>query len=329
MSLRNEVPYYNDETSNRLCTLDSQVLYHYTSPDGLYSILKSHELWFTQTDFLNDTSEGSYIFTIIDSCLKNDFDNGFATAVNRYTQRKQGTLSFIDKFEEFEAEINNEYDKIINKFCDKNVYFSASFSKDEDNLAMWQYYTKSKDGIGYNICLDLDYFKIDLQRLSNFEALYVDYSQYYTVIYDEETQLSIMRSILQKYDYFWKAANSDEEKEVIFEYFIDLIEDIKFVFKHPAFAHENEVKIVFKMSKSNYDAILPLSQNKNSPIKLRQSGGLFIPYIAIPCLDLYSISSIRISPSIKQDNAHGSVMKLLAYCGYEHCSVSKSDIPLR
>lgn len=52
MSLRNEVPYYNDETSNRLCTLDSQVLYHYTSPDGLYSILKSHDLWFTQTDFI-------------------------------------------------------------------------------------------------------------------------------------------------------------------------------------------------------------------------------------------------------------------------------------
>ena len=36
------------------------VLYHYTSPAGLLGIFNSSELWFSDSDFLNDSSESDY-----------------------------------------------------------------------------------------------------------------------------------------------------------------------------------------------------------------------------------------------------------------------------
>lgn len=41
---------------------DDAMIYHYTSPFGLEGILKEKELWFTKSDYLNDSTEMNYIF---------------------------------------------------------------------------------------------------------------------------------------------------------------------------------------------------------------------------------------------------------------------------
>ena len=40
-------------------------IYHYTSADGLRSIIQSRKLWFSSAKFLNDYSENNYIFTLL------------------------------------------------------------------------------------------------------------------------------------------------------------------------------------------------------------------------------------------------------------------------
>ena len=57
------------EVSNRilkeLCTdTETKSIFHYTSFVGLNGIISNQELWFTNRFYLNDTSEGVYIFNL-------------------------------------------------------------------------------------------------------------------------------------------------------------------------------------------------------------------------------------------------------------------------
>ena len=45
------------------CDSDT-VLYHYTSPAGLLGIFNTSELWLSDSDFVNDSSESDYFHNI-------------------------------------------------------------------------------------------------------------------------------------------------------------------------------------------------------------------------------------------------------------------------
>ena len=42
----------------------SGCIHHYTSPEGLEGILTKKEIWFSNTKFLNDSSENNYIYSL-------------------------------------------------------------------------------------------------------------------------------------------------------------------------------------------------------------------------------------------------------------------------
>lgn len=95
------------------------VVFHYTSPDAFLSIMNDGKLRFTDRNYLNDTSEGKYIF---DLCLENS-----KTICEGYEAYEQG-------FVEACMEMKSRFEEI-------RLVYQCSFSTDPDSLCLWNYYT--------------------------------------------------------------------------------------------------------------------------------------------------------------------------------------------
>lgn len=117
------------------------IIYHYTSPSSLLSIIKNKEIWFSDVNFLNDETENSYIYL----SLKEFIDSN----KQLYNQ------NFCKYIEEFCDDCIND-DGLFNVLYQKT--YISSFSISKDSLNLWNYYTKNDNHIGYNIGLDTQKF---------------------------------------------------------------------------------------------------------------------------------------------------------------------------
>lgn len=128
-------------------SFDGEELCHYTSPEALIKILENKSLRFTDYRFLNDKTEGTYIYDVINSLDLSVYDEGFIKAIENLKKRRF-TASEIAS--EWLSHISNED---TYKIDTPYFYFICSFSTDCNNLSMWNYYTKTVSGVGYNIVL--------------------------------------------------------------------------------------------------------------------------------------------------------------------------------
>ena len=56
--------FANDKT-----TINSSIIYHYTSPEGILGILTNHTLWLSEITYMNDESEITYTFDLLTDIL--------------------------------------------------------------------------------------------------------------------------------------------------------------------------------------------------------------------------------------------------------------------
>jgi hypothetical protein len=104
-------------------------LYHYTNAEGFRGIVDKHEIWMTNTAFVNDPTECK--------ALSNEKDL-FAGAVLSNEHVKQAWDEFVENFADF----------------DRSNYYIASFSEARDSLEQWRAYG--------NFCIGFD-----AEKLSN------------------------------------------------------------------------------------------------------------------------------------------------------------------
>jgi hypothetical protein len=116
-------------------------LYHYTNAEGFRGIIDKHEIWMTNTAFLNDPTECKL--------LSNEKDL-FAGAVLSNEHVKQAWDEFVKNFA----------DK------DRSDYYLASFSKIRDLLEQWRAYG--------NFCIGFDAKKLSnlKSRVKLYECVY-------------------------------------------------------------------------------------------------------------------------------------------------------------
>jgi len=97
-------------------------IYHYTSAEGAMGIIENNEVWLTNTEFVNDTSEGK--------ALKQDFKDTEALGItNPYVK---------DKWK-FKCNFDDDY----------NTYI-ASFSHGPESLSQWRAYGSFRIGFKAN-----------------------------------------------------------------------------------------------------------------------------------------------------------------------------------
>lgn len=281
------------------------LIYHYTSPDGLLSILQNKKLWFSKIDFLNDTKERVYVLDVYQKVLKDlisddKIDEAFLNAINEISLNNRSSFHEADE-EDVEHYTYGDAD-----------YYICCFSKDRDSLPMWNYYSKGFSYEGYNLECNFDR-----------EVFYGEMKDHkynlkeYNVIYDSSEQEKILENIIMKFYDFYKRDKSLIQK--IKEGIAEILTVYSFVFKAPCFKHENEFRIVLAVPKSGNDKFKILYRTKN---------GCIIPYIELKFSESF-ITGITIGPLLNKKTAEHSLRFFLENAEYRDKWIYYSKIPIR
>lgn len=291
---------FKDELEDYIQTKESKV-YHYTSSSGLKNILSSKKIWFSNIEYLNDEDEMYYTYKLainvaneLKDKLNEDFYNIIINSHERYLKQKESQKQFFD-------------------------YYVASFSKEKDSLSLWNYYTKSSNSAGYNICFNniKDIINHQLEDLK--DKLDTSRILFGKVVYNKEKQKNILKKYMINFNKIYLKETKKENSTLLELFYWYTIRDCSIFFKHPAFEQEKEFRIILPRG---------IYAENNDFIKIRESGKLFIPYLEIE-FKPQNVLSITCSPTTKNQLIQAGVKKMLLSYGYNNIPVEGSDIPLR
>lgn len=282
----------------------NSILYHYTKPEKLLSILESGTMRFSNALYLNDKEEVTYSYKLIIGLIddmpgvnKNLFSKIKEYFYSKYTNIINGTDDFDNKFE----------------------YYTISFSTDSDNLTLWNNYSKGQNYTGYNIGFCKQDLIADMMKIG-FNSVYGN------IIYDKNKQVTVLKLIFDKWNkQYEKLVKSKGKKNVsdkLADTYIELINILSIIslfFKNPYFKDEKEYRIIFI---NNYGT------NFTKQTKICEKNGLFIPYIEYKFLKK-TVNSINIGPTLEENIFYTSTCRMLANFGYGNKKVNRSKIPLR
>ena len=280
----------------------NSTIYHYTKPEKLLNILKSASIRFSNALYLNDKDEIAYSYKLIVKLI--DETPNLET----------------DVFEKIKNHFISKYKHIIDGEIDSKIeleYFTTSFSSENDNLTLWNNYSKGKSYTGYNIGFNKDLLIKDMIE-KEFHPIYG------SVIYDTKKQAKILTSIFKKWNTQIKNLSKTRKNyevhlfDLIFE-LIDILSIVSLFFKNPQFNNEKEYRIVL---------VNGVDIKSAKQTKIIEKNGLFIPYIEYN-FSHNTVSNVNIGPTLDERIFYASNNKMIKNYGYENIDVRKSKINLR
>lgn len=221
-----------------------KIVFHYTSQSGFKSIIENKKLWFSNIAYLNDYAEPYYIFDLLNKYLEKNILNLNTSFFNILKEN-------IETYIEYNEKNNDEY--------------IASFSRDKNNLFLWNYYSKGSE-TGFNIGFKLEEI-INLQNSTQTKSL--NYMSFFgNVVYDKDTQKRLIEKVLLKYNELYKKiykiGNIEENTSVFLKYLFSIFYYYNLFFKDEVFEIEKEWRLVIVYT--------------TNPELIRMDKGLFIPY---------------------------------------------------
>ncbi|SJZ52695.1 DUF2971 domain-containing protein [Anaerorhabdus furcosa] len=228
--------------------INTETVYHYTSPEGVYQILKSKSLRFTDCQYLNDSGEISYI----ERLFKEEYCRILRNRSEEISIPKFVNQIFQSRFGEdrlfFGENKNGDNEFSIKKYR----YYVLCASSDFDSSSMWSYYIKNNSYYGYNLGIEIATLKkcfenssqnLDIELLSD------------KVVYDELEQRKIifnkLNELFQNLDKSTELLDENKEDRRLINDFVEGIEEFinikKLFFKNPAFSSEKEYRFVLKI----------------------------------------------------------------------------------
>ena len=183
-----------------------EVLYHYTSGEGLLNILNSGHIWASDAAYMNDPGELRYGFDLLADLAK--------------TASSDGKLS-----KSILKNLLNEINQVVEeKTANGRVYF-VSFCEDGDLLSQWRGYGAS--GGGYAIGVDPTCLYGPSKHEKEPERVLTQ------VLYDRAKQVKWLSSWLNEY------ISGNPTVDLLY-----LFSDILMALKHPSYAEEREWRLV-------------------------------------------------------------------------------------
>jgi hypothetical protein len=261
------------------------LLYHYTDVAGLIGICSSGSLWATNLRFMNDAKELAHSWKLMLKVLAEAKD-------------KAGFPAQLELIEEIER-------TAVAGWVGYPDFYATSFTANGDLLSQWRGYGSS--GGGYAI-------GFDAARLASPPSPYPQPDRFLNrVIYEEETQLRVLRATADKMLELFATAdpNRHEMTGARARLFAALGEVVGFVFsfKDPAWAEEQEWRSVY---------VLPT--NELDGVEFRPSGGIAVPYVTL---------AMGQGPGLDNETGVRAVELLLASTGYSDVEITISAVPLR
>ena len=268
--------------------IDCETLYHYTPADALKSIIEKKQFWLTESGYMNDLYDTKFAVILIKKLLED----------KKYMDVASG-IKFI-----------------ANKADEHKRSFILSFSVKEDDLPMWNYYSKST---GYNLEMRSDVFESILgkeiwdcilfpgeeasdaeianQMKNKLKEHWYASSFFGKVIYDKETQEAIFKDIFALYR---DCLNNDHLKDLCEDLFLFIFRSFFPYIKSKHFEYEGEYRLVITVPDNA--PIINISKFLN----FRTSNNVIVPYIILDISKLYeesseAITKITIGPIGKQN----------------------------
>ena len=284
--------------------IESGMLYHYTSAEGLKGIVAGKELWVTDSAFLNDSKE---------FCVANEV---FCELIKTKISDSRIAEEFV---KEFDAQMLMLQ---WNTMRSEDRCYVLSCCQECDSLVMWSEYS---DFMGY--CMELD-FKTFLQAFDDRITFHGK------VIYTHDEQIDILERYIEN-SIFSDEANAESVKSWVElgkcdaekrSGFISEMSVVCFLcnmfFKYECFKQEQEYRFVFYGF--SRDLINPPSIDLDYKIK----GNTIIPFIKVHTPDDIGLKRVLIGPMNKADIAEMGLKSWFEYLNMS-TKVEKSKIPLR
>jgi hypothetical protein len=232
-----------------------EIVYHYCSLDTFVKIVTGKKLWLSNVFCMNDYEEHRWFRRLVRTVEKEMVNAGEVSQ----DELRKGLIrgdSILDIEDERFSDGLNTW---------KQVY-CVSFSKTGDSLSQWRAYGDGGQGVA--IGFRREYLEEITQKWSPGDTQVVD------VLYDDQSQREAARQVVliaaNKWDLLGEDAEKVEPKIGCFWAAVALFRESA-SHKSPAFAHEEEVRLVYCHSKFM----------ERSP-QYRAKGGMLIPYFEIP-----------------------------------------------
>ncbi len=283
---------------------EPNILYHYTTSDGLLGILKDNCFWLTNAYYLNDSTEIKYGNEIIKKIIKD--------RESKYN-------------DEYVKEYINPYIKITHGFS--SVVFEAfilCFCEKEDLLSQWRAY--SSNFSGYSIGL----------KTRKIEELNVEYTTSYPttmlrkVEYNEDKQIEITTRVLDcVHTYFLnikELKNNKPKEDGIFNVILNILLDLSTWFKHPSFSEEKEWRAI--------RILVRASDRERKNIRFRAIKNRIIPYIILKPDQNKGLKTLPIKKIVHAPSPDSGLIKkcteqLCLNYGYGKIVIDGSNTPIR
>lgn len=303
---------------DQLTKLETQIIFHYTSPDALLKILNKDniELRFTRNDCVNDTLEGKHIIEI-------------------YSKTCEELLAFSKISKEF-------YDLIIkSKPRDNKLFFKEQkmkhgsvtiaeqdtflvylccFSSESDSLPMWNYYVKN--GMYQGVCIGFDTNLFDEYHDSRQPEKFGDIDLRKVIYSDSEKKDIFIKILLALFESFDET--QDESVGNIEVILSSLLLELQYISKSECFAHEKEIRAIMK---------IPISKkvNKCYRIQYDSKGSYIIPFTLVSIDEKRNLREITIGPLAEKELSKSIIFELLESRGYDmdEKNIQNSKIPIR
>lgn len=286
---------------NELC--DFSTIWHYTSAEGFKSIIEEGKVHFTHNAFLNDSTERTHVFDIVENVLKSydndETKNEFTKYLLELFHKEKQDPDSVDFIDPEEVQI-----------------FIFSCSLDKDSLPLWNHYSKNPAKAGFSIGLDVnEIIKLQFRE----KMLYGIGSNLYPVIYDDSEKENLVKEICDSAYALWNL--EDAKKDEVVKKAYAAIKVAGAFLKHKAFESEHEARYIFYAQNKNIDDLKDM-------IKFRNVHGIFTPYVIVPFINNKTLKDVIISPTLKSKQAKSYADLFLKMNGYDMTSKT-SQVPLR
>lgn len=307
-------------------------VYHYTSPDGLANILFNKNgpcLRFSQGDYLNDALEGHLLEKKLRCLINTEQIEAEVVSLINQGIKNYNYCEILDN-----SNVGNKMDRKLpiafTKISEMASSYICCFSKLDDVLPMWNYYSKGNTNEGYCVSFNLNELGKSFRNLFGEKCKY----QFFDVIYDESIQESILKDFL---DYVTEHKNDERINTQI----LTFIDEFKFVFKQNAFSHEQEIRARITLPEEIEEKLNDRTSDKEEDIfkaiadgiRYRSKGEYIIPYFDYYFKDCNKndlIKYIRIGPSTENNLSRiEGIKRLLKKNGYPSVNVKQSNIYIR
>ena len=300
----------------------TDLLYHYTTAEGLKGIVENDELWASSAYYLNDSSEIYYgcglLRDVIDEWIKNSS-----------RPETSLTLGLVRQLRSWFGE----------NLLEKNVVppvHVACFCEDDNLLSQWRAYGQTGGySLGFRVPI-ADYLG------SGFRPEPCVYtSKWAKIEYDRKAQAARCNAILDILNAFDDPAIEQAVKAVaghplvghwkIAAAISDVLLEEMISFKNEAFAVEKEWRLVVRRRefvKQGTDD----GGKAPTPVHFRPTRGLLIPYVKLLPTDpakKLPLATIRSGPTLDKTSAGAALSVFLTKNGYRAVHVKGSDIPVR